>query len=140
MSGEKRDGDGMLCADFPGGWKIDKYNAFLEAGRTEREQEAWTYLQKLLQFRKGSEAIRRGRLKQYAIDNGVYAYARYSPHETIVIMINGRNTPATYNSIAFAELPNLRPIMIDVITGRRVDITQSIKIAPREVLILRQPK
>ncbi|MDR1226705.1 MAG: cyclomaltodextrinase N-terminal domain-containing protein [Prevotellaceae bacterium] len=140
MYGEKYEGDGMLCPDFPGGWKIDKKNAFMESGRTSREQEAWTYLQKLLQFRKRSEAVRRGRLKQYAIDDGVYAYARYSPRETVIVMINGKSSVANYNSVAFAELPNLRPIMIDVLTGRRIDITQPIRVAPREILILQQPR
>jgi glycosidase len=136
MTGEKRDGDGKLCPDFPGGWKIDKKNAFMATGRTSRENEAFSYLQRLLTWRKSCEAVRRGAMKNYAVIDGVYAYARYTPRETVVVVLNGTNSPAVFNTVGLAELPNLRPAATDVITGRKLNITQPIKMAPRESLIL----
>jgi glycosidase len=51
MTGTKEEGDGRLRKDFPGGWQGDKTDAFSKTGRTDMQNEAWDYLQKLLQWR-----------------------------------------------------------------------------------------
>lgn len=52
MAADKANGDGLLRCDFPGGWKNDSRNCFNEANRTPQQNEAFTYMQKLLQWRK----------------------------------------------------------------------------------------
>jgi glycosidase len=136
MTGEKSDGDGNLCPDFPGGWKIDKKNAFMATGRTSRENEAFNYLQQLLNWRKKCDAVKRGAFKHFAVSDGVYAYARYTPRETVVILLNGTNSPAVFNTIALSELPNLRPMATDALSGRKFNVTQPIKMGARESIIL----
>ncbi|MDR0418766.1 MAG: cyclomaltodextrinase N-terminal domain-containing protein [Prevotellaceae bacterium] len=136
MTGEKIDGDGMLCPDFPGGWKIDRRNAFLESERISKENEAYKYLQKLLTWRSTNDAVKRGKMKQFVPDDGIYAYARYTPSETVIVMFNGKNTSGSFNTLPLTELLHVTPIMRDVITGKRVDITQPIRMGARDVMIL----
>ena len=62
MTGTKAEGDGQIRKDFPGGWQGDKTDAFTEAGRTELQNEAWNYLHTLLNWRKGNDAVKMGRL------------------------------------------------------------------------------
>ena len=72
MAADKANGDGLLRCDFPGGWKNDPRNCFNEANRTPQQNEAFTYMQKLLQWRKGNEVIAKGRLKHFAPNKGIY--------------------------------------------------------------------
>ena len=52
-------GPKSLRADFPGGWKEDKVNAFTQSGRSEYQNECWSYMSKLLNWRRSSNAERR---------------------------------------------------------------------------------
>src|ERR1700759_549459 len=62
MPGTKAEGDGHIRKDFPGGWPGDTINAFTKAGRTTMQNEAWDYMQKLLQWRKTNPAVTQGTL------------------------------------------------------------------------------
>ena len=75
MAADKANGDGLLRCDYPGGWQSDLHNCFQNANRTARQREAFDYMQKLLQWRKGNEAIAKGTLKHFAPNKGIYAYA-----------------------------------------------------------------
>ncbi|MEO6868593.1 MAG: alpha-amylase family glycosyl hydrolase, partial [Ginsengibacter sp.] len=46
--------DGHVRQDFPGGWKNDKENKFLQSGRDSREDSIWKYVAALGNFRKNS--------------------------------------------------------------------------------------
>ncbi|WP_372755636.1 alpha-amylase family glycosyl hydrolase, partial [Labilibaculum sp.] len=57
LEGKKSDGDGKMRVDFPGGWEGDERNAFTVKGRTAKENEAFDYLKKLLNWRKKNPVI-----------------------------------------------------------------------------------
>ena len=61
MTGTKEEGDGRLRKDFPGGWPGDKTDEFTRSGRSEMQNEAWDYMQKLLQWRKSNRPSQRGK-------------------------------------------------------------------------------
>ena len=71
MAADKAEGDGVLRRDFPGGWAGDKQNAFTPAGRTPQQNEAYTYISKLLNWRKGNDAIAKGSIKHYITQHEV---------------------------------------------------------------------
>ena len=62
MAADKANGDGLLRCDFPGGWPNDTKNCFDAANRTPQQNEAFSFMQKLLQWRKGNEVIAKGQL------------------------------------------------------------------------------
>ena len=57
MFGDKKDGDGALRSDFPGGWPTDSQNAFTPGGRTAEQNKFFDLERKLLHFRKGNGAL-----------------------------------------------------------------------------------
>lgn len=104
MYADKKDGDGALRADFPGGWNGDKQNAFLQTERTSLQKEYFDYIKKLLHFRKGNEVIAKGTLAHFAPQNDVYVYERKFKNKSLVILINGSNENRSINVEAYSEV------------------------------------
>lgn len=138
MTGEKKDGDGNLRKDVPGGWPGDAVNQFERTGRSDMQNEAWDYLQRLLQWRKGNKAVTEGRLMHYAPDYQYecYVYARVSPEETVLVILNGSEKEQILPVRRFHEIIGNSVVGKDVITGQTVDLTQDIAIASKGVWIL----
>jgi glycosidase len=80
-------GDPDNRRDFPGGWPEDARSAFEAKGRTEVEQRVFECIQRLTRLRAGSAALRRGALRQLAVNDETYAYARVLDGEPAVVMI-----------------------------------------------------
>lgn len=142
MTGEKKDGDGNLRRDVPGGWPEDTVNQFERAGRGDMQNEAWDYLQRLLQWRKKSKAITEGYLLHYAPDYQYecYVYARVSQEETVLIILNGSDKEQTLPVKRFHEVIGNFTKGKDVISGKTVDMQEDISVAPKGVWVLEMTK
>lgn len=91
FTGLKEKGDADLRKDFPGGWADDTRNAFTAEGRTEAENEAFYFLQKMLTYRQEHPALHHGKLEHYMPKGGVYVYFRYNAEEKVMVILN--NSP-----------------------------------------------
>ena len=80
--------DGLVRADFSGGWKNDSTNKFTSLGRTAAENEVHNFVKQLANFRLTSSAIKFGKLMQYIPQNGVYTYFRYNEEQSIICIMN----------------------------------------------------
>jgi glycosidase len=130
MSGSNR-------KDFPGGWAKDSANSFTSAGRTPMQNEAWNYLQKLLQWRKTNSPVTQGRLMHYTPDNsGVYVYSRYTNDQRVLVVLNGTNADKTITMERFQDAIGTNTFGKDVITRKNVDIKTSLSIPARGAYIL----
>jgi glycosidase len=137
MTGTKQDGDGQMRKDFPGGFPGDTTNAFTPAGRTLLQNEAWNYLQTLLQWRKTSKAVTQGALQHYMPEsNGVYVYARIKDEQRVLVMMNGTNADKTVPMSRFKESTGTFTAGKEVITGANIDISNSVTVPARGILIL----
>lgn len=135
MAADKSEGDGYLRRDFPGGWKGDKVNCFSREGRTELQNEAFDYTRKLLNFRKGNEAICKGTMKHFAIRNGIYVYERKYNDSSVVVFMNGTDENQTLNLAPYKEvLPKSEAI--DFITGKKVALKDELLLEKRGILLL----
>ncbi|MCY1633780.1 glycoside hydrolase family 13 protein [Marinifilum sp. D737] len=103
MEGKKSDGDGKMRIDFPGGWEDDARNAFTAQGRTEKENEAFNFLQKLLQWRKANSVIHSGKLKHYIPQNDVYVYFRFNDEKTVMVILNNGDESQELSLDRFSE-------------------------------------
>jgi glycosidase len=88
MKNFKNPTDAEVRKDFPGGWKEDSVNKFTKEGRTAQEEEAFSYVSALANFRKTSSAITTGKLMQYTPKDGLYIYFRYDNKQTILVATN----------------------------------------------------
>ncbi|MFK7924492.1 MAG: glycoside hydrolase family 13 protein [Bacteroidia bacterium] len=89
--------------EFPGGWEGDKENKFTRTGRSEQEQLAFETVKTLANFRKGSSAIKTGKLMQFVPENGVYVYFRYDAQQTVMVILNQNDAAQEVDFSRFAE-------------------------------------
>lgn len=135
MAADKANGDGLLRCDFPGGWEGDANNEFLAANRTPLQNEAFSFLQKLLTWRKGNKAISQGTLKHFVPQNGVYVYERAYDGKSVVVLLNGSDKAQTIDLTRYKEiLP--KTAANDLISGKEVELTNSLTLDKRAVLVL----
>ncbi len=136
MAADKSEGDGYLRRDFPGGWEGDKENAFVAGGRTAQQNEAFDFLKKILNWRRGNEAIAKGSLKHFAPMNGVYVYERKYDNKSVVVMLNGTDSEKAINLAQYKEiLPKAQAT--DVITGEVINLGgKDLTISSRRAFVL----
>lgn len=135
MAADKANGDGLLRCDFPGGWQNDTHNYFDAANRTALQNEAFSYLKKLLQWRKGNEVIAKGKLKHFSPRQGVYAYERKHGDQSVVVFLNGTDREQTIDLSAYQEiLP--RTSARNVLEGKEVEIGKELTLPHRGICVL----
>jgi glycosidase len=140
MSGTKEEGDGRLRKDFPGGWPDDITDQFSEAGRTDMQNKAWNYLQKLLQWRKTSVAVTQGKMIHYAPKGGIYVYGRIKNNHTVLVILNSAITDQTVKMDRFTDLTAGYTQGRDVITSQSFDIKNTVTIPAKGEYILELSK
>jgi len=134
MSGESNP-DGLVRADFPGGWASDKVNKFTAAGRTERENDAFNYVRTLANYRKNTTTLQTGKMMDYVPEKGIYVYFRYDDRKTVMILFNGRDKEETTTTDRYVERIQGAKKAKNVITGETVDLS-SLTIGPKSTLVL----
>lgn len=141
MSDTTKPGDhGTLRADFPGGWKGDKFNAFTR--RLNKEQkEAQAYLKNLLNWRKTCRTVHSGELKHFAPSNKTQSYItlRYNKKTSVMLVINKGDeklkiTPLDYMRESYSIKDNYSAA--NIVSGDEVDIRNEISIEPKSLLLL----
>lgn len=135
MFADKKDGDGGLRADFPGGWSDDSKRAFSSTDRTELQNKYHAYLKNLLDWRKGNEVIAKGSLKHFAPNNGVYAYERRLGDKSVVVFLNGSDEAKTIDPSYYSEIIPAKQAN-DIIGNKTIDLTTSLTLDSKGVCIL----
>lgn len=135
MAADKANGDGTLRAGFPGGWSNDKSNAFTAAGRTGKQNETYNFTKKLLDWRKGNEVIKKGKLKHFSPVNGVYVYERKYNNKSVVVILNGSNSEKTIDLAQFSEVLPAKQSR-DVLSEKEIALNNSLTLTPRQVFLL----
>ena len=136
MTGFTSPNDGYVRQDFPGGWEGDKANKFTAAGRTEKENRIFNYIQRLANFRKTSSAIKTGKMMQFIPVDGVYVYFRYDAKQTVMCVMNTNAEPRTIDLSRFAERINGFRSAIDVAAGVEFKLEKQLQLMPVSNLVL----
>ena len=136
MNGTKQKGDGYIRLDVPGGWPGDAVNQFEASGRTDIQNEAWNYMQKLLKWRKGNEVIAKGKMKHFVPQNGVYVYARNLNGKQVVVIMNGNAKESVLPLDRYDEILKGYASGKDVITGKVVNLQKELTLGAKDVLVL----
>lgn len=138
MSGTKKETDGHVRRDFPGGFPGDSIDAFTREGRTALQNEAWDYISGLLHWRRdeANDVIARGSLKHFMPQNGIYAYRRKLGDKEVTVLLNGRDTANTVTMERTREILPYGTTLTDIISGKPVTIAEEMTFSPRQVMIL----
>ncbi|SNT34505.1 Glycosidase [Ekhidna lutea] len=133
-------GDGRKRADMIGGWPEDKRSVFTREGRTKKENEAFDYVKKLTNWRKGAEAIHKGKLTHFIPENNTYVYFRHTEDEAVMVVMNQNEKEVEMNRDRFAEILNDYKKGLNVGDGSTIDVTTNFKVGPKQTAIFELKK
>mgnify|MGYP001189084531 FL=1 len=138
MTGDKGIGnDGVMRQEFPGGFSGHEKNAFTKAGLSAAESEALSFMTKLLQWRKSSQAVHHGALKHFLAWDNHYVYFRYTDTELLMVVLNNGEKPVTLNTARFSEIVPANAAATEIITGKEYPTIQGVVIPARTPAIFR---
>lgn len=128
MFGNKSNGDGPNRKDFP-------VEALTKKGRNKLQNRLFNYTKNLLQWRRNCKAVQFGTLTHFAVRSGCYVYSRRYEGKLVTIIMNGTNKNKLLNLTPYAEvLPY--SYAYEVLTGKTINVGQTMKLPPRKILIL----
>lgn len=128
--------DGMVRADFPGGWQGDAVNAFTGEGLSQLQADMQAFTRQLLHFRASAPAIHHGRLLHFAPEDECYVYFRLHPQQNLMILLNKATTPRTIELARFAEALSLPTRAVDVLKGGTIELRDTMDLPARSATIL----
>lgn len=137
MNGTKKVSDGLIRLDMPGGFAGDKTDEFTREGRTAIQNEAFDFMSKLLNWRKGNEAVAHGTTLHFMPDNGLYVYRRKAEGKKVIVIMNGSDEEANGVDMSrYSEIMKPGDRLNDVISGKQVEIKAKMDFPARGILVL----
>jgi glycosidase len=130
------DDHGYIRKDFPGGWPGDKVNAFTGEGMGSEEKNMQNMFKRLLNWRKTSDVIHSGKLKQFAPEHGTYVYFRYNNDDMVMVILNKNSSAYELKLDRFSEMLGDKQSARDVLGGREYKLGETINLSPRKPYIL----
>jgi len=127
---------GLIRTDFPGGWEGDTVNAFSGEGLKEEQKDMQSFLTKVLNYRKSSEAIHDGKTIHFAPIDGIYVLARVTDTETVVHIINKNEETQDLDLSRFEELGLSGKSLTNIITKETLIWNSSLKLERKGSTIL----
>ena len=105
---------GLIRTDFPGGWANDDINAFTAKNLDADQINMQNYLKTLLNFRKRSKAIHKGKTLHYAPVNGVYLISRKTDDEVVIYIVNKNQENIDLDTVRFEEIGIQNKTLFDI--------------------------
>ncbi|SES07836.1 glycoside hydrolase family 13 protein [Pedobacter rhizosphaerae] len=129
--------DGLVRADFSGGWEGDKKDKFSANGRTEKENEAYNFVKTLANFRQTNAALQTGKLMQFVPQDDIYVYFRYnnSAKGSVMVVVNNTDKEKNLSTERFAERTSGITTAREVITGKTMPFKE-IKVPAKTTWVL----
>ncbi len=141
MQNSAKPGDhGLIRTDFPGGWKNDEVNAFTGEGLTKDVKDMQSFLKKVLNYRKDSEAIHSGKTIHFAPENGVYTLFRIKNDEIVSVILNKNEQSISLDLDRFEEVGLLGKQVENILTGESFIFENTMEISSKGVLLLTTKK
>ena len=136
MNGTKKRTDGYVRCDFPGGFPGDAQNAFTKEGRIKEQNQMFNWLSRLLHWRQGNKLITEGKQTQFTPVDGVYVVARTLNGKAVLTVLNGTSHQKKMHPARYAEIIKEATTATNILTGRNIDLTKDVTLAPRATMIL----
>ncbi|MBT8316588.1 MAG: glycoside hydrolase family 13 protein [Lutibacter sp.] len=141
LSDAAKPGDhGLIRTDFPGGWKKDKVNAFTGKGLSSDQKEMQSFLKKVLNYRKNSEAIHSGKTIHFAPEKGVYVLFRILDDEVVAFILNKNEKELTLDLNRFDEIGLKGKEVRNIISNEKFVWEDSLKIDKKGIIMLTSKK
>ncbi|CAH0995077.1 hypothetical protein EMA8858_01197 [Emticicia aquatica] len=137
MKNFKNPTDAEVRKDFSGGFNGDSGNKFLPSGRNAQENAAFEFNKKLLNYRKTSEALTKGKFMQFTpFDNGVYVYFRYTDKQKVMVVSNTKISETSFSTENFAEIMKGTKSAKNIMTDEVLNDISTLKVPAMTAIIL----
>ncbi|WP_165735099.1 glycoside hydrolase family 13 protein [Pseudoalteromonas sp. C8] len=127
---------GDIRIDFPGGFKNQNANAFTGIGLSKEQRDMHKTISTLLNFRKQSPALTKGKLVHFSPNNGVYSYARVSDTQTVLVFMNKNKVTQKHNLDYMQEVIPKNANAQALFTQHTFKLTNSINLKPMAAAVL----
>lgn len=125
-----------LRPTFPGGFPNDQTNAFETQGRTKMQQEVWSHLQTILNFRKNTPALHYGRLLHFVPKDNIYVYFRIKDRQTVMVVLNNNPEDKTLELARFNEVIKTYKSAEELFSKTTFDLKKNINLPAKSSLVL----
>ena len=129
-------GDGAKRAEMPGGWAGDDRSVFTAEGRTAQEQAMHSFVSKVTNWRKTSEAIKNGKLMHFLPADNIYVYFRYTSTDRVMVIMNMNDQPVTISREKHIEMLRGFSSAISIVDDQEIDISKDFQVGPKTTRIL----
>ncbi|RCR66300.1 glycoside hydrolase family 13 protein [Larkinella punicea] len=136
MKNTKNPSDAEVRRDFPGGFPGDPANKFTDAGRNEKEKDAFNFVKKLANYRKNTPTLHAGKLMQFIPQNGTYVYFRYDASKTVMIATNSTEQEINLETGRFAERMAGFTKARNVLTDEVINSLTTLKLPAKTAVVL----
>jgi glycosidase len=120
--------DGLVRADFPGGWKDDEVNAFSGEDLTPDQEEMQRFVKRILNWRKEASAIHHGKTTHYVPENGVYVTFRYDDRQRVMIILNKNENKTTLKLDRFKGMLGDTKEGYDIVSEINIELKNEIQL------------
>jgi glycosidase len=136
MKNFKNPSDAEVRRDFPGGWRADEKNKFNVESRSAQENEYFSYVRKIANYRKASEAISKGKTLQYQVQNGVYVYFRYTLNQQLMCVMNPAEKSAQVSLDYYSEGIRGRKHGHEIISSSEFELNDKLTVPAKTFMII----
>ncbi len=130
------DNDGLVRADFPGGFPGDRHDCFIDTGRTPGQRLLFDDVKQLLAIRKSHPSLSGGRLIQFPPTDDVYCYLRQSPGERVLVIINAGQRERTIDLSTVMSTTHPPLIREDLMDGKTLSPSSTLPVGPNTARVL----
>ncbi|MHA8088124.1 glycoside hydrolase family 13 protein [Aquirufa sp. Wall-65K1] len=127
---------GEIRGDFLGGWPGDTRDAVSGNQLNSKEKNTQEFLAKLLNWRKGNEAVTQGKMLHFAPKNGIYTYFRYTEKSKVMVIVNKNAQESQVDPGLYKEILPANAQLKNVINGQISKLGNYIKVDPKSALIV----
>jgi len=136
MKNLKNPSDAAVREDFPGGWSEDSVNKFNASSRTELENEAFSYVKTLANFRKNSTALTVGKTLQYQPKDDLYVFFRYTDRQRVMCIVNSSDKTVDLKLDRFSKGLAGKTKGFDVTGNKEINLASSISLPPTSMQVI----
>ena len=130
------DPDGKVREDFPGGWESDQNQLFLGENLEGDQEKAYSFMQKLGEYRSKNPGIFTGDLIHFVPENNTYTYFRDGELKRIMITMNFNSEAKVLKLDRFSELCSGHKKAMNVITDELLILEDELSLPPWSITIL----
>jgi glycosidase len=130
------DPDAKVREDFPGGWPHDSVNKFNDTERNPKEQEAYTYISRILKWRNTHNWFGDARTTQFVPENNTYVYFRHNEQHSVMVIVNLNDANFDLDLNRFEECLKGQKEGFNISTQEKTRLEQKLTLAPKSIQII----